>query len=160
LDYVVPVILACPILIVLIGVLLIPFTKLKHKSYKASSILIIIYNILAYSSLFIERVLVIPFFMIVFRTYITKPEKINITGEIVTSTFKESWSVGHIIFSIYVLLSGICFCCIVILSWAFLSLTHYHSPLPWSDESVVIRISNFLIQILVSVYLVFDRDVI
>lgn len=152
--------LAYPIVIVLCAAVLTIYTKLKHKPYRVPKALVAGYNIIAYSLVLIEHVLVIPFFTLVFRIFIAKSNDTNIAEEAVSSGFEKAWSVGHIIYCTFTVISAACFCFIIAVSWLFFFLTHYQSPLPWSDETILTRITLFVIQVTLSAFLVFDRKVI
>lgn len=156
----VPTVLGIPILLTMFGVPLILYTKLRHKPHKVPRVLAVGYYISGYFLLFIERVLTIPFFMTIFRIFIKKSKEKNIAGEVASSGFEETWSAGHIVFSVFALVSTVCFCCGLAASWFFLCLTNYRSPLPWSDETILIRIIAFVIQVVMSGFLVLDKKVI
>ena len=136
------------------------YTKFSHKKkYEVSRLLIGGYNFIGYCLMIMERILIIPFVTIVLRIFINNSDELNFAEEVVTSVFESSWTVEHIIFCVFAFISFLCYIGLMSLSMLMLSLNFRNSPLPWSDESIIVRAINIILQILLPMFLVFDINV-
>ena len=147
------------IIVALMFVLMPLFVRIPHKTCKISFYQRACYYFLSYALLLFERILVFPFTMLYFRSFVCGDIKENIAGEVVVSTFTKCWTVGHIFFIVLVIISIICFYGVIFLSILMFSYNYFKSPLPWADENVFTRLSLLGQKIIISGFLVFDYNV-
>ena len=84
---------------------------------------------------------------------------INIGGEQVDIVIKQCWSAIHIAFCVVSIVAAICLIQMLLMSFFFLSLNYLESPVPWSDDSLLVRLVAVIEKIILAIILTFDPKV-
>lgn len=153
------VILALPIVTVIVSAVLMATIKV-HKHTNLSRIKLVLYNSIGYSLACSEKLFTIAVTMTYLRCFVCGAGRKNIAGEDVVSGFETCWSPGHIFFSMYAIISMVCFYgAFLVFTFAF-SMNYFKSPLPWADESAWCRLLVAAQKVTMSAFLIFDPEVI
>lgn len=134
-------------------------TRIPHKKREVSKLKIFSYYFLLYGIMLAEKIMVIPYTMIFFRSFICGTDQVNIAQEFVSSSFTSCWTIKHICFFCFALFSAFCFYGLLLSNILILSLNYMKSPLPWSDENFLNRLLILIFKILIAIELVFDPEV-
>ncbi|MDR3547587.1 MAG: hypothetical protein P4M11_04825 [Candidatus Pacebacteria bacterium] len=155
-----PVIFAVPVVLFALCVILAFNSRLKHKPYRTSNYMYAGYYVLGYGLVLLERVLVMPWLMLVVQTFVCGKRTKNLAGEFVDTTFSGCWGATHIVYATYACLAATIYAVMVAVSCALYCLDFFNSPLPWVDEPALIRVLALTQKITIAAALVFDPKVI
>jgi len=149
-----------PFIVSCIAIMLIVYNKLPHKPHEFSKIMIVGYYIVAYFNVIAERILMLFYSMLTFGSFLCEEERVNLAEEIVDSRFASCWSSGHIIYVVLSILSMTLLYLMIFISIVFFSLEYFKSPLPFADDKIIPRCIVFVQKMILSILLIYDRQVI
>ena len=152
--------ISIPFLALIIEILTVFNSKFERKSHPISKLLIIGYNFCGYYFIICERIALIPFSLIFFRAFFCGNDKMNFSDEMVVSGFKDCWKTSHLIFAIFTTISAIIYYITEFLYIYLYSFSYLKSPLPFSDEHILMRFIQVFEKSIIVIFLVFDSDVI
>lgn len=154
--YLAPIFFGIPIAMLIFSMVIAGFSKVKHGTFTISAFLVSSYNFIGYMHQLFMRILLVPFAMLVLRTFGCSSTEQNIAEEAVQHGLDTCWNGTHIAFMIFGGVSLVVYCGTLAASVLGYSSNYFESPFPWADDPVFMQAIVLVQKFVLSILLIFD----
>ena len=109
-------------------------SKLSPRLCHTNMYIIFGYNLIGNGCILIEKILLLPYLIFMFRIFNCNETLTNIGGENVTSGFETCWTASHFVLVIFAIISILFYAILILLSLWIFSASYSGSPFPCEQK--------------------------